>query len=70
MLNSVHQSYTENYPREGYHGETERNKIASQILNITLLLTKQELAKKEKEKDFLDSLQNFYIIEKENTKSL
>jgi len=68
MLNSVHQSYTENYPREGYQGETERNKIASQILNITLLLTNQELAKKEK--DFLDSLQNFYMIEKENTKSL
>ncbi|MFM7457081.1 MAG: hypothetical protein ACKO3R_00255 [bacterium] len=75
MLNSVHQAYTEKYTQEGYVGEKDRNKIASQILNIVQLLKKQSTpqtqeSRSEKQENFINSLENFYTIEKEKTASL
>ena len=75
MLNSVHEAYTKNYSLEGCVGNEDRNKIASQILNIVQLLKKQSTPEtqeslSESQKSFINSLENFYTIEKENTKKL
>jgi hypothetical protein len=75
MLNSVHEAYTKNYSLEGCVGNEDRNKIASQILNIVQLLKKQSTPEtqeslSESQKSFINSLENFYTIEKENTEKL
>lgn len=67
-LYNVHKAYIEEYPSEGNIGNEGRHKIASEISNIVQLLKKESLS--EEQKSFINSLETFYTIEKENTKNL
>jgi hypothetical protein len=68
MLDKIHSGYIENYPQESSIDDKDRNKTASQILNMIELVQSQNHS--EEEKNFINSLKNFYKIEKDNTASL